>query len=184
VADVCDLPPARTADLVSIPAIDAQGNLFAMDKMDVHRLGQFHLAISVFVFCGDLLLIQQRAAGKYHCAGQWANTCCSHPHWGEGLDAAAQRRLTEELGLTLPLTRIGGVDYRAEVSDSLVEHERVAVYRADVATTSLALSPDPAEVSATRWASRTDLRAEARTAPEQFAPWFRIYLERWEELGL
>jgi isopentenyl-diphosphate Delta-isomerase len=171
-------------DLASIPAIDSDGNLFAIDKMDAHRLGQFHLAVSVFVFCGDLVLIQKRAAGKYHCAGQWANTCCSHPHWGEDLDAAAHRRLGEELGISLPLTRIGGVDYRAEVSDTLVEHERVAVYRADVDSTDLALSLNPAEVSATRWASRQTLRAEARQTPEVFAPWFRIYLERWEELGL
>lgn len=172
------------AELLAIPAIDANGDLFAMEKMDVHRLGQFHLAVSVFVFCGDLLLIQQRAAGKYHCAGQWANTCCSHPHWGEALDNAAHRRLREELGLDLVLQRIGGVDYRAEVSDSLVEHERVAVYRADVASTDLALEPDTNEVSATRWASRKTLRAQARATPDVFAPWFRIYLERWEELGL
>jgi isopentenyl-diphosphate delta-isomerase len=82
------------------------------------------------------------------------------------------------------LRRIGGVDYRAEVSDTLVEHERVAVYRADVATTDLMLSPDPAEVSDTRWATRAALRVEAREHPQRFAPWFRIYLERWKELGL
>jgi isopentenyl-diphosphate Delta-isomerase len=183
-ADVCEVAGVLKADLVSIPAIDGQGNLFAMDKMDVHRLGQFHLAVSVFVFCGDHLLIQQRAPGKYHCAGQWANTCCSHPHWGESLDDAAHRRLGEELGLILPLARIGGVDYRAEVSDTLVEHERVAVYRADVASMDLALSLNPTEVSATRWATRDALRAEARADPARFAPWFAIYLERWAELGL
>ena len=40
------------------------------------------------------------------------------------------------------------------------------------------------EVDATRWASPDTLREEAMIWPERFAPWFRIYLARWDELGL
>lgn len=35
------------------------------EKMEVHRKGLLHRAFSVFLFHGDRLLIQQRAAGKY-----------------------------------------------------------------------------------------------------------------------
>jgi isopentenyldiphosphate isomerase len=49
---------------------------------------------------------------------------------------------------------------------------------------SLALHPDPAEVSAYRWRTPAALRSEAQAAPSRFAPWFRIYLARWSELGL
>ena len=61
--------------------------------------GNKHLAISVFVFSGTKLLIQQRAAGKYHCPGRWANTCCGHPLPGESVTEAANRRLGEEVGV-------------------------------------------------------------------------------------
>jgi hypothetical protein len=62
------LPDAILPD--AIPAIDADGSLYPIDKMAAHRLGQKHLAVSVFVFCGERLLIQKRAAGKYHCGGR------------------------------------------------------------------------------------------------------------------
>ena len=68
------------------------------EKMDVHRKGLLHRAFSVFLFDGDRLLIQQRAAGKYHSAGLWANTCCSHPRVGETLQEAAAKRLLLECG--------------------------------------------------------------------------------------
>ena len=35
----------------------------------------------------------------YHTPGLWANAVCTHPHWGEGAEACARRRLAEELGV-------------------------------------------------------------------------------------
>jgi isopentenyl-diphosphate Delta-isomerase len=173
-----------TPDPALIPAIAADGSLYPIEKMQAHRLGTHHLAVSVFVFSGDDLLIQQRAAGKYHCAGAWANTCCSHPHWGEAPARAAERRLAEELGLQgLALDHTAVIDYAADVSDGLRECERVHVFRASADRDSLRFRPDPGEVSQTRWADWRDLRSEARATPAVFAPWFRIYLERWSELG-
>src|SRR5262245_60925262 len=115
-----------------IPAIARDGTLFAVGKMDAHRRGQKHLAVSVFVFAGDAMLIQRRADGKYHCGGLWANTCCTHPHWGETTSDCAHRRLVEELGLKLPLFLRSVVEYRADVGSGLVENERVHVFRGDL----------------------------------------------------
>jgi isopentenyl-diphosphate Delta-isomerase len=70
------------------------------------------------------VLIQQRALGKYHTPGLWANTCCTHPHWGEDL-ACARRRLREELGITGWRWPAGQVEYRADVGGGLTEHEVV-----------------------------------------------------------
>ena len=52
-----------------------------LDKLSVHRDGLLHRAFSVFLVDvpGRRLLLQKRAAGKYHSSGLWANTCCSHP---------------------------------------------------------------------------------------------------------
>ena len=51
------------------------GELTPVDKMRVHREGLRHRAVSVFVMAGTQVLIQRRAAGKYHTPGLWANTC-------------------------------------------------------------------------------------------------------------
>ena len=168
---------------ITIPAIAADGSLFPIEKMRAHRLGQLHLALSVFVFSPDgSLLIQRRAEGKYHCAGQWANTCCSHPHWGEPLADAAARRTLEELGFCLPLAPIGMVDYRADVGGGLIEHERVHLFRGTAAPDRLALRPDPAEVSETAWVTMPALRESMNADPASFTPWFRIYVDRWLDL--
>lgn len=171
-------------DTLPIPAIGADGALFPIGKLEAHRLGQLHLAVSVFVFCGDRLLIQRRAAGKYHCGGMWANSCCTHPYWGEDPAACAQRRLRQEVGLVLPLEHRAVVDYRADVTDGLIENERVHVFEGWMAETRIDMPIDPEEVAELRWIDRNALRAAIAADPESFTPWLRIYLDRWRELAL
>lgn len=163
---------------ITIPAIDPEGRLFPMEKLEAHVRGQRHVAISAFVFDGPRLLIQRRAAGKYHCGGLWANTVCSHPHWGESPADAAARRLEEELGLRLPLRFAGEYDYRAAVGGGLVEDEHVHMFHG-AAPGGAPLDPDPEEVQETRWVTRDDVAAEIEAAPERFTPWFRLYVARW-----
>ena len=172
------------AEPIIIPAIAEDGRLFPIEKMHAHRAGQHHLAISVFLFSGDELLIQRRAAGKYHCGGQWANTCCSHPHWGEAPRASALRRLGEELGIAVPLFETGIVDYRADVGDGLIEHERVHVFRGTSDKRDLSFRLDPEEVAETRWITLSDLHDWMARDPDALTPWFRIYLSRWNDLHL
>lgn len=167
---------------ITIPAVGPDGALRPVEKMEAHRRGVLHLAISAFVFDGERLLLQRRALGKYHCGGLWANTVCTHPHWGESLEACAARRLREELGLCVPLSRGETVEYRAEVGDGLIEHERVTLFRGEARAPALRL--DPAEVAETRWVTLDALRREAEARPERFTPWLRIYLGRWAALGL
>ncbi|MBX9745318.1 MAG: isopentenyl-diphosphate delta-isomerase [Hyphomonadaceae bacterium] len=175
--------PETAAPLI-IPAIATDGALYPIEKMEAHRTGVLHLAVSVFIMSEDALLLQQRATGKYHCAGLWANSCCSHPAWGESLADSAHRRLEEELGISVGLRACNVLEYAADVTDGLREHERVQVFRGDVERATLRLAPDPMEVSAVRWMTRAELQRAVGAAPQTFAPWFRIYLDRWDELGL
>ena len=167
-----------------IPAIARDGTLYPIDKMEAHRSGVLHQAVSVFVLSGAEMLIQRRAAHKYHCGRQWANTCCTHPHWGETIADAAQRRTFEELGFSTPLVPARAITYSAPVGIGLFEHERVQIFFGTADKRLLRIAKNPDEVMDTRWATRETLRAEIRAHPEDFAPWFRIYLNRWAELGL
>lgn len=164
-----------------IPAWDATGALVPVGKLAVHRQGLRHPAVSVFVLRGSEILIQQRAAGKYHTPGLWANTCCTHPNWGEAAAVCAERRLGQELGIDgLALRHVGQVEYRAAVPgvrEPLIEHEVVEVFVGE-AGWPLDLELDPDEVQAVRWVSLDALRAEIARTPEVFTPWLRIYLEK------
>lgn len=168
--------------MTAIPAW-VDGRLVPVDKLEVHRRGLRHKAVSVFAVERDRVLIQRRAAGKYHSRGLWANTCCTHPHWGETSTDCAHRRLVEELGITgVPLEPRGTIEYRAAVGDGLIEHEVVDVFLAPMRET-VSLDPDPAEVMATRWVRRTELMAEIEEHPQRFAQWFKIYLrQHWQRI--
>ncbi|WP_036177777.1 isopentenyl-diphosphate Delta-isomerase [Palleronia rufa] len=153
------------------------GTLTPVEKLEVHRRGLRHKAISVFVMAGDRVLLQRRAAGKYHTPGLWANTCCTHPAWDEAPLDCATRRLAEELGITgLSLTHRDRIEYRADVGDGLVEHEVVDIYTAE-ATDALGLTENPEEVSDTAWVALRDLLRDVVEAPSRYTPWLRIYLE-------
>ena len=154
------------------------GRLTPVDKIEVHRRGLCHPAVSVFLVDGTRTLLQRRALGKYHTPGLWANACCTHPRWGEDAAACAARRLREELGVTgLVLRRREPVAYRAEVGGGLVEDERVELFTA-IAPADLVLAPDPAEVMDVRWIDLAALRAEIAARPEMFTPWLGVYLAR------
>lgn len=152
------------------------GVLTPVEKLEVHRKGLRHKAVSVFVMDGAKVLIQKRAAAKYHSPGLWANTCCTHPLWQEEPAVCAIRRLREELGITgLSPVQRDNVEYRADVGNGLIEHELVDIFVAD-RTPEMTLSLDPAEVEATDWIDLYDLAALTGRRPDRYSAWLRIYL--------
>jgi len=142
-------------------------------KHEAHQRGLRHRAISVII--GDQharILLQQRAAGKYHSAGLWTNTCCSHPRPGERAIDAAIRRLAEEMGISCPLAFIFSMNYRAEVSNGLVEDEIVHVFGGHF---NGAPSPDPLEASDWCWKSTAEIARDVDERPENYTIWFRKF---------
>lgn len=160
---------------IMIPAW-VNGDLTPVEKLDAHKRGLRHKAVSVFVMDGNRVLVQRRALGKYHTPGLWANTCCTHPDWGEDAATCATRRLHEELGITgVTCEHRGQVEYRADVGDGLIEHEVVELFLAR-AGSDLEIRPNPDEVMDTRWVAADVLTEEVAQRPEDFTPWLRIYL--------
>lgn len=153
------------------------GTLTPVEKIAVHRAGLKHRAVSVFVLDGARVLIQKRAAAKYHTPGLWANTCCTHPFWGEAAVDCAVRRLRQELGITgIAPSHVGQVEYRADVGGGMVEHEVVDIFVAE-ADEGMPVTPNPAEVEAVEWIGLAALAEAARVEPGRFTPWLRIYLD-------
>jgi isopentenyl-diphosphate Delta-isomerase len=157
--------------------------LGAMDKMAAHeRGGVLHRAFSVFIVdASGRWLLQQRAAGKYHFPGLWTNACCSHPRPGEATEAAAHRRLREELGFDCPLQERFQFVYRAtSEAEGLTEHEFDHVF------TGLGggeIHPNPDEVGDIRWVQPAAIEADVREHPEAYTPWFKIAFDRVRAIG-
>ena len=168
--------PARDDELVLVDGLDRQ--VGTATKLRAHMEGLLHRAFSVVLFRdagdGPELLLSQRAEGKYHSAGLWANSCCSHPRAGEQVMGAAYRRVREELGCEAEsLRELTAFAYRAEFENGLVEHEYDHVL---VGWCPGDPHPDPAEVGAIRWITPDALASELAEYPEHFAAWAPMVL--------
>jgi isopentenyl-diphosphate Delta-isomerase len=144
------------------------------DKWRIHQSGLLHRAFSIFVFnsAGECL-IQQRAAGKYHSAGKWANSCCGHPRPGEATEVAARRRLEEEVGLSTDLTFGFKSRYVAYLDNDMIENEIPYLY---FGSTDAAPRLNPGEVQAVRWVTLEALAEDLSAAPDDFAAWLVHYV--------
>lgn len=153
-----------------------------MGKLEAHKKGLLHRAISVIVFnsAGEMLL-QQRAYTKYHWAGIWSNTCCSHPRKDEGFKDAAERRLHEELGFKIDLKEEFNFIYKAlDEKSGLTEHEYDVVFTG-VYDGSFEYNRD--EVNATKWIPVKDLETDIEKHPQEYSFWFKIILDEMRKRG-
>ncbi|MFD5320244.1 isopentenyl-diphosphate Delta-isomerase [Streptomyces sp. NPDC127098] len=144
---------------ILLELVDEDGaTIGTSEKLAAHRApGLLHRAFSVFLFDpAGRLLLQRRAAGKYHSPGVWSNTCCGHPYPGEPPFLAATRRTSEELGAAPALLREAGtVRYHHPDPDSgLVEREYNHLFAGLVTEP---LRPDPAEVGETAFVTPGEL---------------------------
>jgi len=145
------------------------------EKMAVHKQGKLHRCFSIFIFNSkDELLLQKRAASKYHSPGLWSNTCCSHPRPGKKLLAEARKRLKEEMGFTCPLKEQFSFVYRVELGD-LIEYEvdHVLTGRFDGAP-----KPNKDEADDWQWRDVGTLKKDIKKYPEKYTYWFKKVLNK------
>lgn len=155
--------------------VDKDDNeLGSMEKMEAHRKGVLHRAFSVLLFNskGEMLL-QKRSAGKYHSAGLWTNTCCSHPKPDESMETAIHRRLKEEMGIDVQLKFAYTFVYKVALDNELTEHELDHVYIG-------LFDGEPAinkhEVESWKFIDRANLQEEILKHPENFTHWFKLMM--------
>lgn len=164
-------------DSNTVIAVNEQDEVVGyFEKMEAHRKGILHRAISVFIFNsrGEWLL-QQRAAHKYHSALLWSNSTCTHPMKGESDIEAANRRLFEEMGMKAELEKQFSFQYRAHLENDLIEHELDHIF---IGYSDALPEINPEEVAAYRYISQADLTIELATHPERFSEWFKLLFER------
>lgn len=157
---------------------DHDQEIGVMEKLKVHKTGTLHRAFSIFVFDVDgQLVVQKRAANKYHSSGLWANSVCSHPREKESLAEAVPRRLMDELGIECSnIIEVGTLAYRAEFENGLIEHEFDHVFAATYYGETPEVPFDELEIEEVAWKTLEKISEEASRHPEDFAIWFRLIL--------
>jgi len=147
----------------------------SMEKLEAHQKGLLHRAFSVVLFNrrGEMLL-QKRAAGKYHSAGLWTNTCCSHPQPGERVEDAARRRLFEEMGIDLQPEFAYSFIYKTPLDHDLIENELDHVY---VGTFDGTPRINTTEVEDWKFVPVADLRTDMQLHPDRYTYWFRLIVD-------
>ena len=148
-----------------------------MAKMEAHEKALLHRACSVFIFNEkDELMLQQRAASKYHSPLLWTNTCCSHQRVGETNIDAGKRRLFEEMGFVTELKDVLSFIYIAPFDNGLTEHELDHVL---VGNYNKPPSINPEEVEAFKWMTLAEVKSDMVTQPELYTEWFKIIFDRF-----
>lgn len=157
--------------------VDEQDNdIGVMEKIKAHQEGLLHRAFSVFIFNHkDELLLQQRSLSKYHSAGLWTNTCCSHPRPNETVKDAANRRLFEEMGMSCDLKIKTNFIYKTSFENGLIEHELDYVL---IGSTNQNPHINKEEVENYKWMSIADIKKDIISNSHQYTSWFKIALEK------
>ncbi|MGL5785968.1 MAG: isopentenyl-diphosphate Delta-isomerase [Bacteroidales bacterium] len=142
-----------------------------MEKLQAHKKARLHRAVSVFIVNSNKeWLLQRRADGKYHSAGLWSNTSCTHPKMDEESVACAKRRLKEEMGIETNLQYVFNFIYRAELDHALCEHELDHVF---IGMTDAKPQIDQNEVSDWKYMSYDELKKDMNVNPDRYTEWFK-----------
>ena len=148
-----------------------------MPKMEAHEKALLHRAFSVFVLNkNNEIMLQQRAAEKYHSPLLWTNTTCSHQRDGESNIAAGTRRLQEEMGFTTELKELFSFIYKAPFDNGLTEHEFDHVmigYYNDAPN----INRDEAE--SWKWMAIEAVKDDMQANPDTYTIWFRIIFDEF-----
>jgi isopentenyldiphosphate isomerase len=133
-------------------------------KSAIHRDGDWHAAVHVWIIASDgRLLLQRRALTKENHPGQWDISAAGHVSAGESAVDAAIRETQEEIGVAITASDLqhvatlreqwvlnGGTYFDNELHD-------VFVVRRDLDLAALQLQRE--EVGEVRWVTPAELRS-------------------------
>jgi isopentenyl-diphosphate Delta-isomerase len=158
--------------------VDKEDNQIGlMPKLEAHEKALLHRAFSVFILNDNKeIMLQQRAANKYHSPLLWTNTCCSHQREGESNIEAGTRRLFDEMGIRTELKELFHFIYKAPFDNGLTEHEldhvMIGYHNGEPK-----LNKD--EAGDWKWMSVEDIKADMIIHPEIYTVWFRIIFDEF-----
>ena len=149
-----------------------------MSKLDAHKKGILHRAFSVFILNNNNeIMLQKRAYNKYHSAGLWTNTCCSHQREGENSIEAGKRRLEEEMGFETELKIITSFIYKVKFENGLTEHELDYLLIGKYFKSPVI---NKQEVADWKWMKIDLIADDIKLNPNNYTSWFKIIFDKFQ----
>lgn len=158
--------------------VDNDDNDIGMaEKMECHHNPvKLHRAISIIILNNrDEMLITKRASAKSTWPEFWSNACCSHPRKGETPEAAAKRRMQEELGFSCNLEFLFKFVYEAKFNSEWGEHELDHIF---LGYYDGPVRANHEEISEHKFVDIDELKADMEKHPEKYTPWFKLMFKR------
>ena len=149
-----------------------------MPKLEAHEKAALHRAFSIFILNDkNEVMLQQRAAHKYHSPLLWTNTCCSHQRVGETNIQAGTRRLQEEMGFVTEIKELFHSIYKAPFDNGLTEHELDHVM---IGHSNQEPQINEDEVASWKWMSTEAIKNDISNSPELYTEWFKIIFQKFD----
>ena len=149
-----------------------------MSKLDAHKKGILHRAFSAFILNNNNeIMLQKRAYNKYHSAGLWTNTCCSHQREGENSIEAGKRRLEEEMGFETELKIITSFIYKVKFENGLTEHELDYLLIGKFFKSPVI---NKQEVADWKWMKIELIADDIKLNPNNYTSWFKIIFDKFQ----
>ena len=101
-------------ELIDILSPDGEATGAVKPKADVHRDGDLHRSVHVWIVGERGILLQKRSMGKDNYPGAWDVSVAGHLSAGEDPITAAVREAEEEIGLTLQPSELRHIGTIAE----------------------------------------------------------------------
>lgn len=158
--------------------VDKQGNKTGLATREVcHRgRGRTHLAFMAFILdTNGNIILAKRSKTKSLWGGYWDAAVVSHVLSDETPEEAANRRGKEEMGVDLEFKSIGAFHYFAKHGNSS-ENEYCYCL---VGKTEREIIPNPVEISEIRIMPLGHLLNNLRLNPENYTPWLKIALSKF-----
>lgn len=110
-----------------IDVLDENGNYTGNVKSReiVHKYGDWHKVIQIFVINGNKIVLQQRALTKKSEPGKWCASASGHIGAGETSFLAAKREFEEELGIKLEKDKIRLIETFKSPSETFNNGEKI-----------------------------------------------------------
>jgi isopentenyl-diphosphate delta-isomerase len=152
--------------------VDEQNNVLGTTpKATVHTQNTpLHRGFSVFLFNKHKqFLVTQRATSKKTFPGVFTNSFCGHPALDETAEQAAERRVTQELGIH-NITILKTLPYRYSCTDvnGIQENEICPVM---IAITNEEPVLNKEEVEQYYWQDWNDFLADQQKNPDKYSLW-------------
>jgi isopentenyl-diphosphate delta-isomerase len=159
------VPAPRSESLID--KVDAADRpIGAIQRSNVFAEAVNFRVVHIFVFDDDgSLLLQQLSPKRERHPGRWGSSVAGYLHAGETYWAGARRRLQEELGLSVPLSKHGSTWMLDEGCRKFINLYLARSNSADIR--------EPHHISALQFWSLDFIEARLRSGPEVFTETFR-----------